>query len=262
MPAASRRSRRALHGLECSRGRQGGGTYIAFATSWRASRWPNATRGSRSEVGINLQPGQRARDQRILEHAPLRCARSPSGPTRPARASSMSSTRISTCARAHIQHASEERARLVAAVARQAPRRPRRGGRRAARDAAGTPSRSSSPTSTGRASPRSRMRGRLRGQPAADQRPLQLVDRRLPERRLGATGLRRARSRAALGCRRHGGAARRARPGERMAGAHRATLDARRSGAERAPLRRAPLPRAGNRPDDRPASGFDGGSPP
>ena len=78
----------------------------------------------------------------------------------------------------------------------------------------------------------------------------QLDDRQLPEQGLGADDLRRAGRRAALEGRRARDPPRRARSGRCVERAHRA---ARRTlpDAERAPLRRDPLPRAGHRPDGR-----------
>ena len=62
---------------------------------------------------------------------------------------------------------------------------------------------------------------------ATNQRLHQLDDRRLPERGLGGVGLRRAGRRAALGRRRLGDAARRARPRRGLARAHREARRAR-----------------------------------
>ena len=77
-------------------------------------------------------------------------------------------------------------------------------------------------------------------------RPHQLDRSRLPERRLGREGLRRARRRAALGGGRVLHAPRRARPGRRLARAHGEARGAGRA-AERAQVRRAALPRPGHR---------------
>ena len=63
---------------------------------------------------------------------------------------------------------------------------------------------------------------------AIEQAADQLGDRRLPERGLGASRFRRAGRRAALGCRRLGDAARRARSGRGLARAHRQARRARR----------------------------------
>ena len=68
--------------------------------------------------------------------------------------------------------------------------------------------------------------------------------------------LRRARRRAALGRGRDRRSARRARPGRGLAGPHREPRAA-RGRAQRAPLRRAPLPRPRHRPDGRAPSGLD-----
>ena len=148
-------------------------------------------------VGVNLQPGQLLGDQRARRARAAR-ARGREGGVRVGR--ELRRRALHRPARAPRPHRARGRGRagLLAAVARQAARRPRRDGRRAALD-------HRQPGARDLRRPRRRPRRPLaharggRGEPAAQRRRLQLVDRRVPERGLGHGGLRRARRRAALG---------------------------------------------------------------
>ena len=156
------------------------------------------TRGSPSRSGSTSSRARRSGSTR-WSSTRRSCARSRARRTPPARGYVDVLYSDQHVRRAHIEQAADDDARLLAAVARRAARRVRRDGRRAAARSPATRSPSSSPTSTASASARRACARSPRRSLRADRRALQLVDRRLPERGLGADGLRRARRRAALG---------------------------------------------------------------
>ena len=133
---------------------------------------------------MNLQPGQRLAINALVEHAPLVRAVAAEAYAAGARYVDVlySDQHVR---RAHIEHADDDDARLVAAVARQAARRSRRATAARCSRSPATPSPSSSPTSTAAASPRARMREVAEASLRLTERRLQLVDRRVPERGLG-----------------------------------------------------------------------------
>ena len=201
-------------------------------------------------VGVNLQPGQRLAVNALLEHAPL--VRAVAAEAYEAGASYVDVLYVDQhVRRAHIEGVARRVARLVAALDRAAPRRARRRRRRRSSGSPGTRSRSSSPTSTAAGSRRSRMREADRGLAPAHGRADQLVDRRVPERGLGADGVRRARRRPALAGGRDRRPPRRARSRRGLEGPPRGARRP-RARAQRPPVRRPPLPRPRHGPHGRP----------
>ena len=196
-------------------------------------------------VGANVQPGQT-----VLVNATSSTRRSPvRSPRRrtPAgRATSTSGTGIRTSS----ARASARAARLAGDVARVARRaRPGRGRRRRLHPHRGR----SRPDAARRRRSGARDARRDARQPGRSAGPARghdvLEHLLLPD---GRAGPRPSSARpsldAAVGRRRHGGAARRARPERGLGGAHRRPRAPRRR-ADRAPVRRDPVPRPGHRPD-------------
>ena len=263
--AAARRSRRraarrrreqrscTLHGASVYGPRRRGPSWLSFAAVPDADERLESYARLAVQVGLNLQPGQMLGDQRADRARAVRARDRARRHTPPARSYVDVLYTDQHVRRAHIEQRRRGAARLLAAVARRAAARARRDRRRALRD-----HRQPRAGAVRRSRRRARRQGAhargRRGVAEADRRALQLDDRRLPERGLGADRFRRARRRAALGGGRH------RRSGSTQPDPvaawrdHIARLQAARGGAERAPLRPPALPRARHRPDDRPAS--------